>query len=75
AVIAQGEHVLLAVGREQTRLDELLSAVPAKAMLPAVAVAWALGFTPEKIRTVLLAAAGHLPEPHLAVARLAEPAL
>jgi hypothetical protein len=34
-----------------------------------------LGFTPEKIRTVLLAAAGHLPEPHLAVARLAEPAL
>jgi len=75
AVIAQGEHVLLAVGREQTRLDELLSAVPAKAMLPAVAVAWALGFTPEKIRTVLLDAAGHLPEPHLAVARLAEPAL
>jgi len=75
AVIAHEGQVLLAVGHEKTRLDELLDTVPAKAMLPAIAVAWAMGFTPEKIRSVLLAAAKTLPDHFLRTARLAETVL
>jgi cyanophycin synthetase len=75
AVLVQGGRVVLAVGREQTRLDDLLAMAPPEALLPAVAVAWSLGFAPEKIRTVLMAAASHIPASLIRNARLAEPAI
>ena len=70
-----GGGVVLAVGGEQPRLDDLLGMAPAEALLPAVAVAWSLGFTPEQIRTVLMTAARQIPASILRYARLNEPAI
>ena len=74
-MFACGQHAVLAVGREQTRLDDLLDAVPAAAMLPAIGVAWSLGFTPEQIRSTLLEAARRIPEIHTPSLSQTEPAL
>jgi cyanophycin synthetase len=74
AVLASGEHAVLTVGREQTRLDGLLGAAPPAAMLPAIAVAWSMGFTPEQTRSVLITAVqGQRTNPTRALAA-AEPA-
>jgi cyanophycin synthetase len=75
AVIASGEHAILAVGREQTRLDGLLGAAPAAAMLPAIAVAWSMGFTPEQTRTVLMASTRPSTPSRAPAKVIAEPAL
>jgi cyanophycin synthetase len=50
AVFARGRDIVLAIGREEAVLETLLDGVNVEAVLPAVAVAWSLGFTPELIR-------------------------
>ncbi len=51
AAFARGRDLVLADSREEIVLAGLMAAGDADALLPAAAVAWALSFTPEAIRT------------------------
>ena len=53
AVFARGRDLVLADARDERILPGLLSEATLAATLPAAAVAWALGFQPEAIRTGL----------------------
>jgi cyanophycin synthetase len=58
AVFVRGEHVVLAIGHDETPLAGLIGAGPLAdpgAVLPAVGAAWAMGHTPESIRASLVA--------------------
>jgi cyanophycin synthetase len=63
AVFARGVDVVLATGAEEAVLGELLSDADPQAVLPAVAVAWALRFGPEAIRSAVAAGSRSSPAP------------
>jgi cyanophycin synthetase len=50
AVFARGQDVVMAIGRDEAVIDSLLSGGDSAAILPAVAVGWAMGMAPEVIR-------------------------
>jgi len=69
AVFARGDDVVLATGSDETVLGELLALADPQAVLPAVAVAWALRFGPEAIRGAVDAWAQAAPSPRTRGAR------